>query len=537
MKIKSYLFLIIFFFIQNFSVAIAKPRCDLFYEAVYSQDLYPRDEDIDMYSDDKNIGINLLSSYNNEEKKGFPSKNKDGYYIVGKVIKESFATNNMNDLDKIHVGDVILSINEKDLRNNYDELEHGIFISDKYKNNEKIKFKLLRILPNKNKKIIEIETTNTLSSFQEPYTDVYIDNIEVKEKDGRFIATVTHDFSEDMNDVFNITNIAHKYLVQAIDKKGEENFVGKYPSKKEIEKDEFYTFECPFTEDKWTKTNSRIPAYFLKWNNLIFEHLNKKKAQYFINPGFEQIDGQKKKTSNVSFRGSTTLEIKNDFNLKSFPFDRQNLYLSLQADRSLESYRVGYSYWTIERLNEFKEKNNINGWNITEAKLNYKIKQYPEFSDMSFDSLNIQLTIDRKSGYYLFKIIFPIILILMICWSAVWIDPKEIESRLTITIVCLLSLIAYNFVIDSDLPKLEYLTIMDYIILISYVYAAIPNFLSIYSFQLMKKNKRLAEKYEVYEKRYGLPSYILIIFLIIIINASSAPEHTNSLFTWASMRN
>ena len=116
-------------------------------------------------------------------------------------------------------------------------------------------------------------------------------------------------------------------------------------------------------------------------------------------------------------------------------------------------------------------------------------------------------------------------------------DPKEIESRLTITIVCLLSLIAYNFVIDSDMPKLEYLTIMDYIILISYVYAAIPNFLSIYSFQLIKKNKPLAEKYEAIEKRYGLLSYILIIFIIVIVNASSAPEHTNSMFTWAAMKN
>ena len=47
---------------------------------------------------------------------------------------------------------------------------------------------------------------------------------------------------------------------------------------------------------------------------------------------------------------------------------------------------------------------------------------------------------------------------------------KELEARLTITIVCLLSLIAYNFVIDADLPKLEYLTIMDYIILVSYIY-------------------------------------------------------------------
>ena len=128
--------------------------------------------------------------------------------------------------------------------------------------------------------------------------------------------------------------------------------------------------------------------------------------------------------------------------------------------------------------------------------------------------------------------ILPIILILTVCWSAVWIDPKEIESRLTITIVCLLSLIAYNFVIDSELPKLVYLTIMDYIILISYIYATIPNFLSIISFNLIKKDKLLAEKYELYEKKFGLPSYLLIVLLIIIISTSQNSDHAASTLAW-----
>ena len=116
------------------------------------------------------------------------------------------------------------------------------------------------------------------------------------------------------------------------------------------------------------------------------------------------------------------------------------------------------------------------------------------------------------------------------------IDPKEIESRLTITIVCLLSLIAYNFVIDSELPKLEYLTIMDYIILISYIYATIPNFLSVISFNLIKKDKLLTEKLENYEKKMGLPSYLLIIFLIIVVHANAHPEHTTSMLSWIALK-
>ena len=77
------------------------------------------------------------------------------------------------------------------------------------------------------------------------------------------------------------------------------------------------------------------------------------------------------------------------------------------------------------------------------------------------------IEIERDYGYYILKIILPMILVLLVCWSVFWIHPRELESKLTITIVCLLSLIAYNFVIDEDLPKLGYLTLMDYIILLS----------------------------------------------------------------------
>ena len=120
----------------------------------------------------------------------------------------------------------------------------------------------------------------------------------------------------------------------------------------------------------------------------------------------------------------------------------------------------------------------------------------------------------------------------MVCWSVVWVPPRELESRLTITIVCLLSLIAYNFVIDSELPKLEYLTVMDWIILISYVYATIPNFISVISFRVYKSNRRLSDKIEFYSKRYGASSYIVLILIIVLINANLFPENSSAVISW-----
>ena len=60
-----------------------------------------------------------------------------------------------------------------------------------------------------------------------------------------------------------------------------------------------------------------------------------------------------------------------------------------------------------------------------------------------------------------------------------WIPTKELESRLTTSIVALLALIAYNFVLNDELPKLSYLTSLDRYILLSYLFCAIQSFLSI----------------------------------------------------------
>ena len=65
---------------------------------------------------------------------------------------------------------------------------------------------------------------------------------------------------------------------------------------------------------------------------------------------------------------------------------------------------------------------------------------------------------------------------------------------------------------------------MDWIILISYVYATIPNFISVISFRLYKSNRRLSDKIEDYSKKYGVSSYIVLILIIVLINANMAPQ-------------
>ena len=126
------------------------------------------------------------------------------------------------------------------------------------------------------------------------------------------------------------------------------------------------------------------------------------------------------------------------------------------------------------------------------------------------DRIILNISVKRNINYFIFKIIIPVFLILSIAWSVMWIPPIQVESRLTTSIVGLLSLIAYNFVFNDDLPKLSYLTSLDRYILLSYLFCAIPTFLTIYFSRLTKKDYNIALEVNKKSRMIGMIVYIFL---------------------------
>ncbi len=71
----------------------------------------------------------------------------------------------------------------------------------------------------------------------------------------------------------------------------------------------------------------------------------------------------------------------------------------------------------------------------------------------------------RKQSYYLFKVILPLILIVMMSWVAFWIDPAESGTDISVAVTSMLTLIAYRFAIGTFLPVISYMTRLDFFIL------------------------------------------------------------------------
>ncbi|MEO5913525.1 MAG: hypothetical protein ABIS50_04785 [Luteolibacter sp.] len=86
---------------------------------------------------------------------------------------------------------------------------------------------------------------------------------------------------------------------------------------------------------------------------------------------------------------------------------------------------------------------------------------------LSTAGLTFEFTAARNSQYFILKVILPLLLIVMMSWSVFWIDPSDTGPQFSISVTSMLTLIAYRFAIEANVPKLPYLTRLDAFILTS----------------------------------------------------------------------
>ncbi len=214
------------------------------------------------------------------------------------------------------------------------------------------------------------------------------------------------------------------------------------------------------------------------------------------------------------------------FDFEKFPFDTQKLIIRLKSGDGNFSKGDNVTLITPEagvflNLEKFlnPEINKLKAWVIKKDGIDVISKiitedAYDIYSKKivprSEGVLDVEITIERNFQHYLLKIMLPVFLILCVAWYVLWIPTEKYEARLNTSIIALLALIAYNFVFQDDIPKLEYLTNMDRFILLSYIFCLIPVFLSIAFSKFISKNQTKVMKINKMIKIWGALIYFIL---------------------------
>ena len=466
-------FVFLFLQIQFFASVIAADNCTNFYDAVVKkkQINFP-------YTKYNDLGIFFDYSWDQDKQERIIKRNKNKFPIIRASIFE----------EKLSPGTVVKTVDNKDLSTMSDE---DIWALNKnYKSTEIQFFEENKI---SNIQVFSREY-NALIFYFIYFSLNSINSIEAKE--GYFSIDYTAVFEHERTDL-----------------KEEAKFLRHEYSK------------CPMNI-KIEEKNIFSPNH----TDLTLIHFEHDKDKAAAEDYFYYDDDVNSIFYETTFKGMAKIRAKFDFS--KFPFDTQiikiqfntgDAYTIVDKDEIVEKNEpqlvsIAASDKVFLSLNDYMENNYLQEWRVVGTEVSNEMVLNKDFSTSQqkhySDTITLALKVKRHFKYYIFKIIIPVFLILSVAWYVLWIPTKEIESRLTTSIVALLSLIAYNFVFQDDIPKLDILTSLDKFILLSYAFCAIPIFTTIRLSRAIEKSQKRASAMNRKIRLFGGAIYLFLTLTI-----------------------
>lgn len=148
--------------------------------------------------------------------------------------------------------------------------------------------------------------------------------------------------------------------------------------------------------------------------------------------------------------------------LRNFPFDSQQLQITLA--------NVGFAAEKVNLISSpesgISENFSLSDWDVTGWQ--YQAVDLP-FDDGSYriGGMNFSLDVERDTSFFWYKVLLPLFLIVVMSWLVFWIDPSLVGSQISVSVTAMLTMIAYRFALAGLLPRLNFLTTLDYFVLVS----------------------------------------------------------------------
>jgi len=227
-------------------------------------------------------------------------------------------------------------------------------------------------------------------------------------------------------------------------------------------------------------------AVVLRWKDARLAHTGTGVAHYALDQIWTPRVSIANETSSVVRKLSEFAEVEPDgtvlyrqryvgsftqpLRLQSFPFDRQAFRIQFVAVRYQpnEVTFVPDQNWIRDGLREgagMSPSITLPDWTV--EKWDAKAEVYALTPGLQYSGYAFEFTASRNVEHYILKVILPLILIVMMSWSVFWTDPTNSNTQFSVAVTSMLTLIAYRFAVDSQLPRLPYMTRLDVFFLIS----------------------------------------------------------------------
>lgn len=151
--------------------------------------------------------------------------------------------------------------------------------------------------------------------------------------------------------------------------------------------------------------------------------------------------------------------LEDPLDLHDFPFDRQNMNISLKLVGLERNRRVRLTFFGHRVRIHVASPVVLNEWQMEPAIEQYGLERHPRHGGPT--SLEIRFRLQRIPRFYIFQIIIPLFLIVSLGFLASTLHLSELADRLSIILTLLLTTVAFKYMVAEYIPRVPYITVLD----------------------------------------------------------------------------
>lgn len=203
-----------------------------------------------------------------------------------------------------------------------------------------------------------------------------------------------------------------------------------------------------------------------------------------------------------------------EFDLTRFPFDDQELELDMESF-TWNTHAV--SFVKNDRKIGYNSTFRLPEWTIETVEASVKTEKEIR-SEMEFSEVIFTIHVKRLPGYYIWKILIPLFLIVFLSWSVFWMSGEPISGRMQRTFLALLTVVAFHRIVAEYLPRLSFLTFMDSIVLMAYIVVGMTVIENVIVYRLKEQGNELGAQAVDKTAQWLIPgSFIMLCILLLFI--------------------
>lgn len=162
----------------------------------------------------------------------------------------------------------------------------------------------------------------------------------------------------------------------------------------------------------------------------------------------------------------------NKFAVSRFPLESERLVVDIENSR-YTSDKIVYQAEPAEDLryeDDFAVQGwYVTGWSATTLDHDYNSAFGQPFITADYSQLQFALDIQRPSSYFTWKLLLPLVVVLLMALGALLISETHVEVRIGLPTTAMLSTVFLQLAYTEDLPSVGTLVLMDYLYILAYL--------------------------------------------------------------------